>query len=316
MFNKICQSCYNSLVRNYSNSLINWCRWRVIKAIAKINDPIIDVYEGKTKLRTHASNRGPYHYVKNPLYDKALPRICKQLQTIDNQLHIIDIGANIGDTASLICEQVNGSSILCVEGNKCFLHLLEYNVANFGTKNSIFIASKYCTDSSVNSKFVTSTEKGTAQLTLSENGESQEADTLDNIINKFPEFKKCNLLKIDTDGFEIMVLKGANELLSIQHPIIYFEFSPSLYMRNGQTPMELLHLLIQNNYHKALFYNNYGESLGLFDLSNEEKMAEFIGRVSQKNADCTHYDILCINDLDTEKYMPILQSEEQIAKKE
>lgn len=46
---------------------------------------------------------------------------------------------------------------------------------------------------------------------------------------EIPETNKISLLKIDVEGFEIDVLKGAANILSNHHPVIVLEFNPQDY---------------------------------------------------------------------------------------
>lgn len=55
-------------------------------------------------------------------------------------------------------------------------------------------------------------------------------------------------LKVDTDGFEVEVLRSASELLATARPIVSFEYAPRLVERLGQDPEELRRLLLDAGY--------------------------------------------------------------------
>ncbi|MDE3234678.1 MAG: FkbM family methyltransferase [Bacteroidota bacterium] len=72
-----------------------------------------------------------------------------------------------------------------------------------------------------------------------------ETDLLDNII---PSSKKIALLKIDVEGGEMLVLKGAEETIRRSNPIILFEFGKAGAEAYQNTP--------------AMMYNYFSEKLG------------------------------------------------------
>jgi FkbM family methyltransferase len=278
----------------------------------KYIDPVVDVYVGQRKLKMLLSQRTPYFYAMSSTYDRALPRICELVQKIDKKLIIIDIGANIGDTASLISEKVNDASILCIEGNESFIPFLENNIKLI-KNNEIFIEPKYCVDILENNKFNIDTKSGTAHLSISNQNEIENIDTLDNIINtNHTIFKTANILKIDTDGFEITVLNGSKEYLKETHPIVFFEYTPEAYISNNQNPLDLINMLNFYGYEKALFYDNFGYPIGVYNFSNIEKIKELVNKIDNKKI--YYYDVLCIHHFDEEKYEIVLNNELQFYK--
>jgi len=297
---------YNSVVKRPNQTILQRIKWKIINKILKYNDPVVNVYIGQRKMKMLLSQKTPLYYAIFPYYDKALPRICKLLQKIDEKLIIIDVGANIGDTASLIAEKVSNASILCIEGNDVFLPFLYHNI-KFIQNSSILVEPKYCVDVLTSNKFSIETNMGTANLSASGDAEIENIDTLDNMLNNNSIFKHANLLKIDTDGFEIMVLLGAKELLKQTHPMIFFEFTPAAYVARNQDPFYLIHLLESNGYNKALFYDNFGVPVGIYDLCNKDTLNKLIDNID--NQKVFYYDILGIHQSDEDKYLTVLNNE-------
>jgi hypothetical protein len=83
-------------------------KWNRINKILSYSDPIITVTENKAKIKMRLSHKNIFYYARFPLYDRALPRICREIQKINNELVLIDIGANIGDTAVLVTQPIPG----------------------------------------------------------------------------------------------------------------------------------------------------------------------------------------------------------------
>lgn len=57
-----------------------------------------------------------------------------------------------------------------------------------------------------------------------------------------------NLIKIDVDGFEIDVLKGAKNLLQQQKPIMVMEFAPYVFEERGYHFSDLIQILLEHHY--------------------------------------------------------------------
>jgi FkbM family methyltransferase len=73
---------------------------------------------------------------------------------------------------------------------------------------------------------------------------------LDSYVNE-NKIEKINLIKIDTEGAEFMILKGAENTIKKYHPIILFELLSHHTLPFGYSPIELI------DYLSALCYDTY-----------------------------------------------------------
>lgn len=233
----------------------------------------------------------PVYLSQYPFYDRTLPRVCHFLKKIDKHLTVIDIGANIGDTVSLITEKTSGT-FLCVEGDKKFLPILKKNIKKF-KNNHIYIEESYCSNkNNTYNSFNIERKFGTAKITISKSSDKNIAQekTLDTILLKYPELQNSNLLKIDTDGFELNILQGAKKTLAKIQPVLYFEFTPDAYINNKQDPYEIFRMLLKFGYKTALFYDNFGIPNKVVDISNTKLISALIDKID--NHKIYYYDIL------------------------
>lgn len=61
--------------------------------------------------------------------------------------------------------------------------------------------------------------------------------------NQLSGLKKIDLIKIDVEGFELYVLKGADTLLKKHTPVLFIEIDEFLLKENGTSPEEIIQLL-------------------------------------------------------------------------
>jgi hypothetical protein len=81
--------------------------------------------------------------------------------------------------------------------------------------------------------------------------ESAQARSLDSVLTELAD-RKVQLVKLDVDGFECDVLRGATTLLRDAHPIFVMELAPYVLEERGTSLEELLSHFVPNGY---AFYN-------------------------------------------------------------
>ncbi|MCC7304164.1 FkbM family methyltransferase [bacterium] len=273
-------------------------------------DPIVFKKVGKRALKMRESHKLPEYYESFELYDRALPRIAKKLRDIDGHVTVIDIGANIGDTASLITEELV-ANILCVEGDKDYLPFLKENVLQL-SESKIIIEESYCaeTDGMENSVEVDRSDGTAKLLKKKENALEREGvnlKKLDSILAQQPTFKNANLLKIDTDGFETEVLRGATTFLHECSALVFFEFTPSAYIANKNNPLEVFRILASHGYKNALFYDNFGKPRIIITITDEKRILELIEKIDRNTI--YYYDVLAWKEGNDSKYREVIDSE-------
>ena len=150
----------------------------------------------------------------------------------------IDIGANVGKYTKLLLAETNSEVIAFEPLPKAFEELKEIeknfssrlNVYNFGigNKNSN-LELNYSTEKSELASFIENLDK--LSFIDSKNNKKiiVEVMTLDSFFKKYEQTykeKEIDLLKIDTEGFELEVLNGASETLINKKPkFIQIEFN-------------------------------------------------------------------------------------------
>jgi FkbM family methyltransferase len=192
-----------------------------------------------------------------------LPNFGRNLADIVNALeaqepHVIDVGANIGDTAILLARFAPGAKVLCIEGDSRFMSDLKRNTSQIG---GVTIAEAILSDRSaqVSGEFVT--KNGTAHVVLGEGSDLLQVQTLDDLLTAYPEFSCPDVIKIDTDGFDPAILRGAKGVLASSKPVVFYEWHPDFYNIAGENDINHADFLMDLGYDGFMIFTNVGELL-------------------------------------------------------
>ena len=213
---------------------------------------------------------------------KALTYYSNKLNIGNEDIYILDIGANIGWYTFLFGKY--GYKIISFEPSKLNNYILkksyclnkEVNVTliNKGLYNEEKICDIYnavnnegngiviCKDNETITKYFFQHKTGEISLTK---------------LNNYLPFlltKKVALIKIDAEGSEGKAFEGGIELITKYHvPFIYLEFTPTYLKLQGTDPNEFIKLFADNGYKFSTlnFFTNY--------ISAEDIMRKNLGNV-------------------------------------
>lgn len=258
---------------------------RLRSAINQMGDPTVEVVLKGRVLEVPLSHDLPLFRAVHPEYSENVGRIAALLaRSRHGPLKVIDVGANVGDTVALISAQVE-ASFLCVEGNPRFSTLLRKNTAFLDKRVSVadvFLGA--------NAKLVGGDVReagGTACLEPtgdSAAGPRIQLLTLDELLCSHPQFRDARLLKVDTDGMDDEVLFGAEQLLSGEHPIVFFEHDPALLHRRRKDPEAVFEFLRRLGYPFAVFFDNFGRLIAGTRLSEVELLKDLVAHAWESDS--------------------------------
>jgi FkbM family methyltransferase len=188
------------------------------------------------------------------IYDTAL--IQKITQLFENQWIVLDIGANTGWYSIPMAK-----SLLNKNG---VVHAFEPFSTNYNAlceaikrnKTPNIISHKIALGEKIDILPLTLAEKGntgnavllTKQEDFSENLKTEWVNvcTLDTYF-EIP-LQRCDFIKMDIEGFEMYLLRGAKAFIAQYRPIIYGEFSKHFMDKNGTTFQEIWDFCEENGY--------------------------------------------------------------------
>jgi FkbM family methyltransferase len=167
---------------------------------------------------------------------------------------ILDIGAYIGTHTIPFAKNVSpGGKVYAFESQRTAYAFLNTNIALNNLMNVVTV-NKFVTDSSLRKVVIPVLDQRVAQnygsLTLGalKNGEWVETISIDSL--KLP---KVRLIKIDTEGTEIKVLRGARQTIKRCRPILYVEATDIKASKKIIT--EILSFGYKSFWHLSDYYN-------------------------------------------------------------
>jgi FkbM family methyltransferase len=205
---------------------------------------------------------------------------------------VIDVGAAVGDTMFLLLANCPGmiGEFYCVDGDAEFFRYLQMNLGN-RPNGKLFHA-------------LLSSHEGTEKplIRLHEGTASAQGDgtvrcsTLDAIIMPLSP-RRVDVIKVDVDGLDGAVLKGAARLIKTFRPAVVFEWYPSVYRQTGHSLMEPFEILASSGYCQFIWFNKFGIFSHISDGRDQPQMA-LLAEICLRNLfrNEWHYDVVALHE--------------------
>lgn len=233
-----------------------------------------------------------FHQRNYPLYDRQLYKLCLFLQKKGNNLSIIDVGANIGDTVLNIGNKK--AYYLCIEGNPNFAQYIKYNLRHYNYS----LECVYLSDSEDDIPFGIEMSNGTSHLVKApESKKNTPLITLDRLLELKYSEQKFDLIKIDTDGFDFKIIRGSIGYIKKWHPLLYFEWDKKYCLEQNENPVSIFSVLDKLTYSNCILFNNFGNPLTIIKTNDTQTLYTYINNTLGDNLPY-YYDVLAIPDMD------------------
>ncbi len=261
------------------------CR-RLRRWLLRFSDPLVRWELNGRTLRVNLSHQLPFYRREFPTYSSNLQRLAAALRQSAGQLRMVDVGANIGDSLAIMGVSSEDACLL-IEGNPAYFSLLRENTADL--RGAVCVAAML-SDSIGQSEGQLIAEGGTAKVvSRAVDSATVGMRTLDSIIEEYPQFRSAQLLKVDVDGYDWHVLRGARSWIQQVQPILFFEQDPVLLAGAGQDPNAGWSWLSQWGYDQVFFYDNLGFWVGQFPV-NEPSILHQLNAYAAQRPGC-YYDV-------------------------
>ncbi len=204
-------------------------------------------------------------------------------------LNIIDIGASVGDTFHFINQNIPSAvnKIFCIEGHPVYQ---QYLTVNTSASQAASILPVVLSDRETDIKSLENHHNSSA---LSNGSKYVKAVPLDQVIAERIH-EPIHVIKIDTDGFDGLVLKGSSHLLQEQKPLIIFEYHPVLIRQTGNDLTLHFTVLCDAGYDRLVWFDKYGVFSFFSDTNDHEFIATQARACIEAQEEDLHYDVIAI----------------------
>jgi FkbM family methyltransferase len=282
---------------------------RLKRQIQKLDEnELISARIGKFDLFLPRNHPLPGYMRSNPEYCWNSARIASLVKEKYSDLHLIDIGANIGDTVAF-CRSLSEFPILCIEGSSVYFPTLVRNIAKFENveAHQLYLGEE--------KKSVLMSEEiagGTGRLTKNSNNKPRQINvtTLDEFLQYNQSFKKSKMIKVDTDGHDVKILRGAKKFIELIHPIIFMEYDHVFLREAGEDGLAALRSLEYLGYSKIIYYDNRGRLLLSSSLDDHRLIAQLHDYLAGRKSAYAYYDLCVFHQEDCELADKIIEKEE------
>ncbi len=222
---------------------------------------------------------------------------------------VIDIGANVGDTVAVLKSAID-IPVIAVEGDEISFAYLEKNTRQFTNVYVVktFLAEK-THDTAVSMKktgwnnTIIPDTKGTQQVSFK---------TLDEVITSGGfEKAEIKLLKVDVEGFDTIVLRGAGSIIEKHKPVLFFEYNRANMIAINEEGLSTVLSYGQLGYNKIAFFDHKGTLVLATGMQNEEVITYMHDYISSKHTLLGYYDICLFHEKDNEVAEEFLLNEKK-----
>lgn len=259
-----------------------------------LRDPIVTYPVYGSPLCLPISHALPRILLRHPQYGQNLLHVAVAVAHKYASMTMVDIGANVGDTAALIRQRCD-APMLCIDGNARFFNLLARNATqwvNVFTERAFVAHERGTISAHIDS------HDGTAGFVQSDTVETN-VYALADILDRHPIFSNPTLLKIDTDGFDTLILSGSVSILAKSRPVIYFEYDPRLFIKHDPNGHEIFMTLHSLGYTSCVFFANTGEfhaCADLVDTKHLNSICETLDRMTHSS----YFDVCVFHENDAD----------------
>jgi len=232
-----------------------------------------------------------YNLARFPHYNSNLQRLVREYQQYrPGEFSIIDVGANIGDTL-LMLRQVTGHMVHCFEGDPFYFRLLEANSSGVG---SCALHPVLLSDKPATLRVRSHISLGTSEFKQDLSGDPAEFSSIDVFAARHFPGERIGIIKSDTDGFDLRIIRGAAEILQAHQPVLFLEYDRGLFEKNGDEGLDFLEFLAGLGYDGILFYDNFGKLVCATTLREKATIRSLHNYIKDQRFSFPFYDLAVV----------------------
>jgi FkbM family methyltransferase len=203
------------------------------------------------------------------MYGQNLVGLARVLGQISQPLSVIDVGANVGDSARQMLAATD-ARILCVEPDDQWLSFLR---ANAGDDPRISIAPVLIATRQTG-PLGASRRNGTTRYLPRVAMTDVQRSTPEELLDRWPAYRQADLVKSDTDGFDVDIVPALARALANVRPCLFFEYDERLARSAGiEDPRRVWSTLEDLGYVQVMVWNNFGDPITVAPIDEVPRLA-------------------------------------------
>jgi FkbM family methyltransferase len=263
---------------------------RMLRALLiGLGDPLVQYDLAGTRIVLPLSHDLPITKKFLPYYSTNVARIARYVAETYPEFVFVDIGANVGDTAALVRSEVD-APILCIEGDERWFSILELNAVRIGKQ--VEIERAFVGDETGGMSVRIEERRSTTHLVAQAEAPEIQTVRLSEALERRPVFARAKMIKLDTDGFDCRIIRGALRLLTDLRCVLFFEYDPHWLGLAGDRGIDVFAKLREVGYEWAIFYEKSGEYLISVRLEDQWAIEDLDGYYRGQGGD--RYADVCV----------------------
>ncbi len=222
-------------------------------------------------------------------------------------LIFLDVGANTGDTIARV-KAVSDIPVISIEGDDISFGYLKKNIAQFSQVTIIkqFLGEKNGDISGELKKkgwntTIIPSDSSAAKISIK---------TIDSVLSEsLHDIRKIKIFKVDTEGFDTIILRGAQNFIRETKPVIYLEYNRDNMNAINENGLATILRLESVGYKRILFYDDRGRYILTTTLAERELVLSLHNYADGKNGLIYYYNICLFHDDDDDLALKIAEGE-------
>jgi len=239
------------LIRRYFMARKDVWQDEIIRNIEEliVIDPIMKLEEFKGTFSINPHSDLFKTILKSKRYEPKLVKYCEKY--INPERDVIDIGANIGFYTVLFSKLLLDRKVLAIEPTQNALIKLRQNIELNEVGKNVVIYEGVVSDTrgTAEIKTIIGKEEYSSMGVMDHPSIAKETYTIESVMSSTLDELVDSLsidpgfIKIDVEGAEALVFKGASKTLQLKRPVILSKLNDYLLKRNGSSASEVIKMI-------------------------------------------------------------------------
>jgi len=133
--------------------------------------------------------------------------------------------------------------------------------------------------------------------------------SLDDFMSAQQAAATCKVVKIDAEGFDCSIIRGAAKFIRQSHPVLMFEYNRDNMDAIGENGLDTLRMLSDLGYSQVVFHDCYSRFFTDALLSNDGLVRDMLDYADGKHGAIYYFDLTVFHQDDTDVAIEFVKAE-------